>query len=212
LGIIVFDDDAAGQVYSRLKAEAAQRIGIKIIKSNHDSVIEKWNQDKSVHGILIQRPGYRGEEFEKYWERLVLKIAPEKDVDGLRPDSKFLPATVKAIERILESLSARGEILIVGRGVIGRALSKRLNVKNISSHDPNLNSLCQTADILISACGREGVIKTVKPGAVVIDAGWPKADVDFAAVRETAQVVTPVPGGVGPVTVISLLENLLQTV
>ncbi len=212
LGIIAFDDDAAGQVYSRLKAEAAQRVGIKIVKSNSDSVLDNWNTDKTIHGIMIQHPGYRGSELEQYWEQLVLKIAPEKDVDGLRPDSKFVPATVKAIEKILTSVGAKGEILIVGRGMIGRALAKRLAAKNISSHDPDLDNLCLEADILISACGREKIIKTVKPGAVVIDAGWPKADVDLKIVEATAKMITPVPGGVGPVTVVSLLDNLLQAV
>ncbi|PIP88158.1 hypothetical protein COW80_01755, partial [Candidatus Beckwithbacteria bacterium CG22_combo_CG10-13_8_21_14_all_01_47_9] len=88
-------------VYSRLKSEAAARVGINIVKSNSDSVLDEWNRDKSIHGILIQRPGWRGEAFEKYWQELVGKIAPDKDVDGLRADSKFVPATVKAVEKIL---------------------------------------------------------------------------------------------------------------
>ena len=159
---------------------------------------------------MIQRPGYRGQEFEKYWGQLVNKINPAKDVDGLRPDSKFIPATVRAVEKILTSVNIppRGGMLIVGRGMIGRALTKRLNAKNISSHDENLTKLCLAADILITASGRQGLIKTVKPGAVVIDLGWPKGDVDFEAVKNIAGTITPVPGGVGPVTVVCLLENL----
>lgn len=210
LGIIVFDDDRAGQVYSRLKAAAAARVGIKIIRSHSDAVLDTWNRDKNIHGIIIQRPGYRGKEFEKYWEQLVLKIAPEKDVDGLRPDSKFVPATVRAVERLIPLRS--GKILIVGQGMVGKALAKRLKAKNISSKDQDLLKLSLEADILISACGRQGIIKSVKPGATVIDCGWPKGDIDFESVKNTAGAITPVPGGVGPVTVVCLLENLLQAV
>lgn len=213
LGIIVFDDDRAGQVYSRLKAEAAARVGIKIIRSRSDAVLDTWNRDENIHGIIIQRPGYRGKEFEHKWEQLVLKIAPEKDVDGLRPDSRFVPATVRAVERLIPPRSGKsGKILIVGKGMVGKALGKRLNAKNISSKDPDLLKLSLEADILISACGRRGLIKAVKPGATVIDCGWPKGDVDFSAVKDIAGAITPVPGGVGPVTVVCLLENLLQAV
>jgi methylenetetrahydrofolate dehydrogenase (NADP+)/methenyltetrahydrofolate cyclohydrolase len=212
LGIIVFDDDKAGQVYSRLKAEAAGRLGIKIVRSNKDSVLDQWNRDDSIHGIMIQRPGYRGPEFEKYWQELVVKIAPKKDVDGLRQDSVFVPATVRAVELILKTVAAQGNTLIIGRGMIGRALGKRLGAKNISSHDDNLTAEILKADILICASGRPRSIKSVKPGATVIDIGWPKGDVDLEAVKDSASAVTPVPGGVGPVTVVSLLDNLLQAV
>ena len=213
LAVLVFKDDAAGQLYARLKAEAAQRLGIKFIQSKDETMIGKWNQDDSIHGILIQRPGYRGQEFEKYWDKLVLKIAPEKDVDGLRPDSKFIPATVKAVEKILATLPPRGgNVLVVGRGMIGKQLAARFQVSAISSKAKNLEEKCHQADILITACGRENLIKTVKPGAVVIDIGWPKGDVDFDSIKAVAGAITPVPGGVGPVTVVCLLENLLRAV
>ena len=187
-------------------------MGIKFIQSEDETIIEKWNRDASIHGILIQRPAYRGEKFEAHWQELVGKIAPQKDVDGLRPDSPFVPATVRAVELILKATAAAGKMLIIGRGMIGRALAKRLNAKNISSKDPALVKLALEADILIGASGRPGLIKTVKPGAVVIDVGWPKGDVDFDAVKESAGAITPVPGGVGPVTVVCLLENLLLAV
>jgi methylenetetrahydrofolate dehydrogenase (NADP+)/methenyltetrahydrofolate cyclohydrolase len=212
LGIIVFDDDRSGQVYSRLKAEAAARLGIKIVRSNKDSVLDEWNRDDSIHGIMIQRPGYRGPEFEKYWQELVLKIAPKKDVDGLCPNSAFVPATVKAVELILKTVAAQGKTLIIGRGMIGQALGKKLGAKNISSHDENLTAEILKADVLICASGRAKSIKAVKPGAIVLDIGWPKGDVDLEAVKDSASAVTPVPGGVGPVTVVSLLDNLLQAV
>jgi methylenetetrahydrofolate dehydrogenase (NADP+)/methenyltetrahydrofolate cyclohydrolase len=96
--------------------------------------------------------------------------------------------------------------------MIGRALAKRLKAKVISSRADDLVNQTQQADILICCSGREGLIKTVKPGAVVIDVGWPKGDVDFEAVVKVAGAITPVPGGVGPVTVICLLENLVKAV
>lgn len=212
LAVLVFKDDAAGQLYARLKAEAARRLGIKFIQSEDETIIGKWNQDDSIHGILIQRPAYRGEKFEAHWQELVNKIAPQKDVDGLRPDSPFVPATVRAVELILKSIAAAGKMLIIGRGIIGRALAKRLNAKSISSKDKNLEVESRKADILITACGRGNLIKIVKPGAVVIDVGWPKGDVDFDSVKAVVRAITPVPGGVGPVTVVCLLENLLLAV
>ncbi|MBU2051694.1 bifunctional 5,10-methylenetetrahydrofolate dehydrogenase/5,10-methenyltetrahydrofolate cyclohydrolase [Patescibacteria group bacterium] len=214
LAVVVFKDDPAGQLYARLKAEAAQRLGIKFIQSEDETIIGKWNRDDSIHGILIQRPAYRGEKFEAHWQELVNKIAPQKDVDGLKPDSAFTPATVKAVEIILAGINIppRGGILVIGRGMIGKALAKRLNAKSISSKDKNLEVESRKADILITACGRGNLIKTVKPGAIVIDVGWPKGDVDFDRVKPIAGVITPVPGGVGPVTVACLLENLIEAV
>jgi methylenetetrahydrofolate dehydrogenase (NADP+)/methenyltetrahydrofolate cyclohydrolase len=213
LGIIVLADDAAGQVYTRLKAAAAARLGIKVAVSNTAAVLDQWNQDKAIHGILIQRPGWRGEEFESYWNNLVAGIHPAKDVDGLRPDSKFTPATVRAVEIILKTVNARRQsFLIVGRGLVGRSVAKRLKAANISSRDPKLAAKVLRADVLITACGRPGLIQAVKPQAVVIDCGWPKGDVDLAAVKDTVGAITPVPGGVGPITVVCLLENLLEAV
>ena len=117
LAVLVFKDDAAGQLYARLKAEAAKRAGIKFIQSEDEAMIGKWNRDASVHGILIQRPAYRGEKFEAHWQELVGKIAPQKDVDGLRPDSPFVPATVMAVELILKATASvsisKGDNLVV---------------------------------------------------------------------------------------------------
>lgn len=96
--------------------------------------------------------------------------------------------------------------------MVGRKLASRLQTAAISSKDKDLmKKICQ-ADILITCCGREGLIKTVKPGAVVIDVGWPKGDVDFNSVEKIAGAITPVPGGVGPITVVCLLENLIEAV
>lgn len=216
LAILVFKADRAGQVYSRLKAEVAARLGIEVIKSSDPAMLTKWNQDNSIQGVMIQRPGYRGKEFEAQWIKLVGEINPKKDVDGLRENSFFIQATVRAVEEILETVPFRNgtkKIVVVGRGMVGKKLAARLKGIGISSKDEKLTEKTREADILISATGREGLIKTemVKPGATVIDVGWPKGDVDFEAVKNVAGAITPVPGGVGPVTVICLLENLVNS-
>lgn len=213
LAVLVLAGDAAGEVYAGLKEKAAARLGIKFKKIASAEEIEKLNQDPTVHGIMVQRPGYKGEEFEKEWVQLVNTIVPSKDVDGLRDDSPFVQATVKAVESIPFRNGMKGKkVLIVGRGMVGRKLSQRLKAKNISSKDPNLIKMSLEADILIACSGRPGLIKTVKPGAVVIDVGWPKGDVDFDTVVKVAGAITPVPGGVGPITVVCLLENLIEAV
>lgn len=212
LAILVFDDDRAGQVYSRLKQAAGKRLGIEVIKGSDPVLLAKWNQDASIQGIMIQRPGFKGKEKEKQWAQLVNTIGPGKDVDGLRQDSPFTQATVRAVETVLTSvhIPIRNGMLIIGRGMIGKALKRKFKAKNISSQDKNLARLCAEAEILISCSGRQGLIKTVKSGAVVIDVGWPKGDVDFDKVKDKAKLITPVPGGVGPLSVVCLFQNLVK--
>lgn len=219
LAVLVLANDRAGEAYAGLKEAAAARLGIKFKKIVSPQEFEDLNWDRAVHGIMIQRPGYKGEKFEKEWAQLVNTIVPSKDVDGLRDDSPFTQATVRAVENIplrngmtLRNGMKGKKVLIVGRGMVGRKLSQRLKAKNISSRDKNLTKEICRADILISCSGREGLIKTVKPGAVVIDVGWPKGDVDFQAVEKIAGAITPVPGGIGPITVVCLLENLIEAV
>ena len=107
--------------------------------------------------------------------------------------------------------------MVVGnRGFVGESLfaylqGQKLNVVGVDKEVADLGSIIRQADILISCTGRPGLIKKemVKKGAAVIDVGYPRADVDFAEVAKIASFITPVPGGVGPLTVISLLENVL---
>lgn len=209
LAILVLPDDQAGQTYTRLKIAAAGRVGIKVITAADPEVLDSWAADSLVSGILIQYPGWQGLEFARKWQGWINKIPLQKDVDGLRPDSPFVPATVKAVEKLIPP---RGGMLVIGRGMVGKSLSQRLKVKCLSSRDPGLAASVRQADVLITACGRPGLIKAVKPGATVIDCGWPKGDVNFDAVKNTAGAITPVPGGVGPVTVACLLENLVEAV
>lgn len=231
LAVIVFKDDRAGELYSRLKSEAAQRLGINFLKLEFNfeererltQSLKRVSADLKIHGVMIQRPGFgwgqkhglKREEFETWWDQLVELIAPAKDVDGLRPDSRFVPATVKAVELILRRLQASGKTVVVGsKGLVGRKLAERLRATGVDIESDSLAGITREADVLISATGQPKLIKAdmVKPGAVVIDVGWPKGDADFDAVKEVAGAITPVPGGVGPVTVVCLLENLLLAV
>lgn len=242
LEIVVFRTDEAGKVYSQLKKEAGEEVGI-IVNINWFEVgeeekvkqrIGEWNQDKIITGIMIQRPGLgwgreKGMEkdtFEAWWQDLVETIDGNKDVDGLRDDSLFVPATVLGVEKVLAYTKidyGRGKkwyMVVVGsKGLVGRKLVQRLrkqvqnNIKIVGVDvGDDIKQEAKKADFLISATGQEGLIKSemIKPGAVVIDVGWPKGDVDFEAVKNISSLITPVPGGVGPLTVVSLLENLVK--
>ncbi len=233
---MVMEDDEAGLLYSRLKKEAGERIGIELEKKIVGDIaadkivklVEKYNKDDKVKGIMIQRPSMRWgkskrmnrQEFEDWWKQIVGVIDSEKDVDGLREQSKFLMAVVKAVMLVeKESDKKWGNAAVVGsKGMIGRKLIEYLekrdvDVKGFDLGD-DLNKELIKADWIISAAGRENLIKKemIKEGTGIIDVGWPKGDVDFDSVKEKAGVITPVPGGIGPLTVVSLLENLVKSV
>jgi len=157
-------------------------------------------------------------------------INPLKDVDCLTPENfgllamgkpRFLPATVRGIMTIVENWKLKIEnlnVCVVGASnIVGKPLALHLSnlgatVTICRSKTKNLKKYTSQADLLVSATGVPGLIKKdmVKKGAVVIDVGSPVGDVDFENVAKIASFITPVPGGVGPMTVISLLENLFQ--
>lgn len=211
-------DNPASRIYLRLKQQAAKRVGIEleIIKLTKlielIKLIKEKNQDKKIHGIMVQLPFPNS-------AMAVSKIDPVKDVDGLIGRSKFLPAVVKAILAVINFAKyplAGGKIAIVGQGkLVGQPLATYL--KNIGAqvliadiNTPNLAAITKQAEILVVATGQTGLIKKemVRPGALVIDVGSPKPEVDPSAVLR-AGFYTPVPGGVGPLTVVCLLENVL---
>lgn len=234
LAVLVMADDAAGQLYCRLKQAAAQRVGIELEKHEFSfqelklimQKISDLNRDHQVQGIMIQHPGINWgkkhrlnrRSFEMWWRQLAEVIAADKDVDGLRENSKFIPATVRAVKLILSIYKSVGDrktdyIVVVGsQGMIGRQLVRRLKAFGVDVETKELAKITKKADILISCTGKQNLIKAdmVKVGATVIDVGWPKGDVDFDQVKEKARVITPVPGGVGPITVVCLLENLVN--
>ncbi len=196
-----------------------------------ESVIAELNADEQVDGIILQLPLPDGLDAEGAVET----IQPTKDADGLHPFNLGLlvmgrpgplPATPGGIMRILahyDIATAGRTAVVVGRSfLVGRPMALLLGQKGVDatviqahSRTPNLAEVCRQADILVASVGRPQIIDSdyVKPGATVIDVGINRdgeglvGDVDFDAVLEIAGAITPVPGGVGPMTIASLLAN-----
>ena len=193
-------------------------------------LVEKMNNYGAVDGILVQLPLP-----EQIDERVVLEaIAPDKDVDAFHPENMgrimqgqayYKPCTPAGVMEILHEygIDPGGKhCVVVGRSnIVGKPMAMLLLHENATvtichSRTPDLKAQCLQADILVSAVGKTGLITAdmVKPGAVVIDvamnrneAGKLCGDVDFAAVSQVASYITPVPGGVGPMTRAMLMEN-----
>ncbi len=198
------------------------------------SVVAELNADTSVHGILVQLPLPRHLDAEK----VLLSIDPRKDVDAFHPynvgrimigDYDFLPCTPAGVMELLKrsDISPDGkECVVVGRSnIVGKPQAMLLlhaggTVTVCHSHTKNLPEVCRRADILVTAIGKPEFFDEtyVKPGAVVIDVGMNRrpadgklcGDVNFAKVEPVASAITPVPGGVGPMTIAMLLCNTLK--
>ena len=195
--------------------------------------IRDLNNRQDIHGILVQLP------LPKHIDEdaVIATISPEKDVDGFSPVSvgkmmlgqdTYLPCTPFGVMKLLEhsGIDVAGKhAVIVGRShIVGKPMGQLLLQKDATvtythSKTPNLPSFTKQADILIAAVGRENFItkEHIKPGAVVIDVGINRdennklcGDVNFADVDGIASHITPVPGGVGPMTITMLLENTVQ--
>ena len=230
LASIYNPEDIASRVYTDIKARKADELGIEFrkfeirnLKFEINELIIKINNDANVDGIMIQTPLIDRETDKKLCEM----INPKKDCDGLNPESGVVPATVKAVLKILAlatpSVSppnlggearSGGSMVVVGqRGLVGSELLKRLPGANgMSANELNIEELT-SADVVISATGRQGLIKPemIREGAVCIDVGYPKGDFAPECARK-AGFFTPVPGGVGPVTVVCLFDNLLELI
>jgi len=195
--------------------------------------IEALNRDPSVHGILVQLPLPKHMDASK----VIATIAPAKDVDGFHVASAgalmvgqpgFWPCTPYGCLKMLESIGydLRGKhAVVIGRSnIVGKPMAMMLLGRNATvtichSATANLKAHTLQADVIVAAVGKRGVLTAdmVKPGAVVIDVGMNRddagklcGDVDFAGVREVAGWITPVPGGVGPMTRAMLLVNTLE--
>lgn len=196
------------------------------------SKIDELNDDPDIHGILVQLPLPAHISEKKVTEH----ILPGKDVDAFHPENvgkimlgayDFLPCTPAGIMALLDAygISADGKhCVVVGRSnIVGKPVALLLLAKNgtvtvCHSHTENLAQLTKSADILVVAVGKAGFItrNMVKEGAVVIDVGINRGadgklrgDVDFAGVEDLCSYITPVPGGVGPMTITMLLKNTL---
>ena len=198
------------------------------------SVVAELNADTSVHGSLVQLPLPRHLDAEK----VLLSIDPRKDVDAFHPynvgrimigDYDFLPCTPAGVMELLKrsDISPDGkECVVVGRSnIVGKPQAMLLlhaggTVTVCHSHTKNLPEVCRRADILVTAIGKPEFFDEtyVKPGAVVIDVGMNRrpadgklcGDVNFERVEPVASAITPVPGGVGPMTIAMLLCNTLK--
>lgn len=222
---ILVGDNPTSALYTSLKKKAAERVGAEmdirhfpeeILIEELVNLISDLNKDTSVHGIMIQLP--LPEKLKSDTNKITSKIDPLKDVDGLNEKSEFISATVKAIVLIMKEASSYlfDNVVVVGStGMVGKPLIKLLKeleykVTGVDITTKNLEKRLKKADLIISATGQPGLIKEdmVSDGVVIIDVGSPKADVD-EGVYKKASFYTPVPGGVGPVTIVSLLDNLV---
>lgn len=227
---ILIGDDPASILYLNLKKKAAERIGIKVdivklekaIKLTEITrLIASLNKDKSVHGIMIQLP--LPDDLKNITDEIISLIDAGKDVDGLSEKSMFLTPVVKAIVEVVRNASVylpkdrEARIVVVGAsGFEGKKIFKIFSemgykLEGVDSSTKDMKSITINADILISSTGSEGVItkEMVKNEVILIDVGSPKGDIDKEA-YDKASYVSPVPGGIGPVTISCLMENLVQ--
>lgn len=268
IAAVLFTEDSGSQIYTRLKSEAADRVGIKyqvhefsLLDSDEKIVskIKELNSDSSVTGIIIQKPWRRTwikfsdkvsnlsesqqkDRYISWWRGLTSQISENKDVDGLHPNTikkiqngswqeygKVLPATCRAVLTILaragekenfsdEKIVILGKSDLLGIPLYFELLRQGKNVELIASSElkDRMTSGMKLLDatVVVSATGIKNLITgdMISSGVTVIDVGEPKPDIDFSSVSTKASFITPVPGGVGPMTVISLLENCFSLV
>ena len=208
------------------------RLPAETTQAELDALIDRLNTDARIHGILVQLPlpAHLDEE------EVTLRIDPRKDVDAFHPfnvgrillgDPVFLPCTPAGVMELLRRSGidpAGKRCVVIGRSnIVGKPMAMLLLAANgtvtvCHSRTADLASVTREADILVSAVGRAGFVTAdmVKPGAVVIDVGMNRdaagklvGDVDFPAVSPLCSYITPVPGGVGPMTITMLLRNTL---
>ena len=241
LAVILANDLDASKIYVRKKREMCSELGVEEIEYMLDKdtttekvldIINRLNEDDSVHGILVQLP-----VFKHLDERKILEsISPKKDIDGFHPlnigkllmgKPEIVACTPRGIMSIIEStgvdLTSKtavvvGRSIIVGKPVSALLLNKNATVITCHSKTKNLKKYTKMADVLVVAAGVPHLITSdmVKKNAIVIDVGINRidgkiiGDVDTENVLDVAKYVTPVPGGVGITTVVSLLENLID--
>ena len=196
------------------------------------TVVRKLNADDSIHGILVQLP------LPKHIDEhaILREIDPDKDVDGfhamnagrlLNGEKGFVACTPKGVMRLLETtgvdLNGKNAVVVGRSNIVGKPMALLLLQKNCTvtiahSRTRNLADVTRAADILVVAVGRAGMITgdMIKPGAVVMDVGINRVDgkvvgdVDFESAKEVASYITPVPGGVGAMTIAMLMENTVE--
>ena len=256
---ILVGEDPASISYVTAKIQTAQKLGFHEIQDSQEpdlseadllGLVEKYNNDDSIHGILVQLPLPKHVDDKK----VLNAIDPDKDVDGFHPvnvgrlmiggdEVKFPPCTPAGIQELIvrSGVETSGaEVVVVGRSnIVGKPIANMMLQKGeganatvtiVHTRTKDLAAHCKRADILIVAAGVPDLVKPewIKPGACVIDVGVNrvgekisektgkkiailKGDVDFEAAKEVAGYITPVPGGVGPMTITMLMKNTLKS-
>lgn len=238
---IIVGEDPGSQIYVKMKHKASNKAGI--LSEHHDlpestsqeellNLVSKLNEDKTVHGILVQLP--LPKQIDE--KTIISAIDPLKDVDGFSPTNVYRlfyggedlsAATPHGIVTILDrigwnDLSGKHAVIInrsniVGKPLIMLLLNRNATVTVCHSRTKDLPSFTKQADVLVTAIGRRTSTEDpffitedmVKKDSVVIDVSTPLGDADFEKIKEKALCVTPVPGGVGPMTIAMLLKNLV---
>ena len=256
---ILVGESPASISYVTLKIKTATRLGFHEIQDNQSedipeedllALIDKYNKDDSINGILVQLPLPKQIDEKK----VLNAINPDKDVDGFHPvnvgrlmiggdEVKFPPCTPAGIQEMIIRAGVEtsgAETVVVGRSnIVGKPIANMMLQKGdganstvtvVHTRTKNMEDHCKRADILIVAAGVPDLVKPewIKPGACVIDVGVNrvgekisektgkkiailKGDVDFDAAKEIAGSITPVPGGVGPMTITMLMKNTLKS-
>ncbi|HFL1064908.1 TPA: bifunctional methylenetetrahydrofolate dehydrogenase/methenyltetrahydrofolate cyclohydrolase FolD [Listeria monocytogenes] len=242
LAVVLVGDNQASRTYVRNKQKRTEEARMKsvlielpenVTEEKLLSVVEELNEDKTIHGILVQLP--LPEHISE--EKVIDTISYDKDVDGFHPvnvgnlfigKDSFVPCTPAGIIELIKSTGTQiegkravviGRSNIVGKPVAQLLLNENATVTIAHSRTKDLPQVAKEADILVVATGLAKFVKKdyIKPGAVVIDVGMDRdennklcGDVDFDDVVEEAGFITPVPGGVGPMTITMLLANTLK--
>lgn len=242
LAVILAGDDPASAIYVCNKKKTAENLGINSLVINYPSdvsenellaKIDELNNDNSVTAILVQLP--LPEHINKF--KVLDSISPKKDVDGLTPynsgklfageEPYVYPCTPKGILLLLDeyNIELNGKhVVVIGRSnLVGKPVAQMLLKRNATvtmchSHTKNLSEITKTADIIVSAVGKNVIgEKMLKSDCVVIDVGIfrdvegkVRGDVDFESVSKIAAYISPVPGGVGPMTIASLMLNTVE--
>ena len=256
---ILVGENPASISYVTAKIRTAKALGFNEIQDSQTEditedqllgLVDKYNKDDSIHGILVQLPLPKGIDDKK----ILNAIDPDKDVDGFHPvnvgrlmiggsEVKFAPCTPAGIQEMImrSGVETSGaEVVVVGRSnIVGKPIANMMlqkaeganaTVTIVHTRTKDLAFHCKRADILIVAAGVPGLVKPewIKPGSCVIDVGVNrvgekisektgkkiailKGDVDFDAAKEIAGSITPVPGGVGPMTITMLMRNTLNS-
>jgi methylenetetrahydrofolate dehydrogenase (NADP+)/methenyltetrahydrofolate cyclohydrolase len=256
---ILVGEDPASISYVTAKIKTAKSLGFKEVQDSQPetisedellALVDKYNKDDSINGILVQLPLPKGIDDK----RVLNAIDPDKDVDGFHPvnvgrlmiggdEVKFPPCTPAGIQEMIVRAGVEtsgAEVVVVGRSnIVGKPIANMMLQKGeganatvtiVHTRTKDLAAHCKRADILIVAAGVPGLVKPewIKPGACVIDVGVNrvgekisektgkkiailKGDVDFEEAKEIAGFITPVPGGVGPMTITMLMRNTLNS-